>query len=136
VRKLVYLGVAVALSVVGLYLWEGPPVYIGEPIDGWVVDADARMPLEGVVVVATWFKEAVWGFHPHTVGPVMVLEAVTDAHGHFRISDWGPTFRGWGAPGIRRPAIAILQEPLRTAHRRQCLPGVTLECPAALGLER
>ena len=106
-RKLLYLGVPVAFLVVGLYLWEGSPVYIGEPIEGWVVDADTRMPLEGVVVVAAWFKEAVWGFHPHTVGPVMVLEAVTDAHGHFRISGWGPTFRGWGAPEYDDPQLLL-----------------------------
>src|SRR6266566_9017922 len=59
VRKLPYLGVPLALSVVGLYLWGGSPFYIGEPIEGWVVDADTRMPLDGVVVVATWFKETV-----------------------------------------------------------------------------
>jgi len=104
-----YLGVPLALSVVGLYLWGGSPFYIGEPIEGWVVDADTRMPLDGVVVVATWFKETVLSFHPHTVGPVMVLEAVTDGHGHFALPGWGPRLRGRGHPYYDDPQLLLFK---------------------------
>lgn len=68
-----------------------PLTYSAEPIEGWVVDAETKQPLEGVVVTANW--ELRGGASPGgstAIGQLMVLEAVTDKNGRFYFAAWGP----------------------------------------------
>lgn len=63
--------------------------YKAEPIVAWVVDAETKQPLEGVIVVAHWQLEG--GLEGgDRVGQVMIMETVTDAKGRFYFPGWGP----------------------------------------------
>jgi hypothetical protein len=66
----------------------GASRYSAEPTQAWVVDKTTGKPIEGVVVVAHW--ELRWGFEGGSVLDMKVLEATTDAQGHFSIPGWGP----------------------------------------------
>ena len=66
--------------------------YKADPIEAWVVDAETKQPLEGVVVVAHWqLKGGLEGGNP--VGQMMVMETTTDAMGRFIFPGWGPKLR-------------------------------------------
>lgn len=64
---------------------EGAPLYILEPIDAAVVDAQTQQPVEGAVVVAHW--QLVRGSFdgPRDAGQLAVRETVTDRTGRFHI---------------------------------------------------
>ena len=62
--------------------------YSAEPIEAWVVDAETRQPIEGVIVVAHW--ELVGPMENYPVGQIEVLESVTDKNGRFHFPAWGP----------------------------------------------
>jgi hypothetical protein len=61
----------------------GSPLYIADPIEAWVVDAETNKPIEGAVVVANWqlVKGGLDG--PRQLGQLEVKEAVTDKAGRF-----------------------------------------------------
>lgn len=64
--------------------------YSAEPIEAWVVDAETKQPIEGVIVTANWQLQsgnAGGSFHG---GQLMVMETVTDKQGRFYFSGWGP----------------------------------------------
>lgn len=68
--------------------------YTAEPIEAWVVDAETKKPLGGVIVVAHWqLKGGLEGGNP--VGQMMVMETVTDTKGRFYFPGWGPKLRPW-----------------------------------------
>lgn len=63
--------------------------YSADPITATVVDAETKLPLEGVVVAAHW--EMKGGLEGGNVeGEVMIMEAVTDSAGKFHFPAWGP----------------------------------------------
>lgn len=64
--------------------------YRAEPIEAWVVDAETKQPIEGVVVTANWELETgtLGGNVP--AGQLMVMETVTDRKGRFYFPAWGP----------------------------------------------
>lgn len=62
--------------------------YSAEPIEAWVVDAETKQPIEGVIVVAHW--ELVGPMENYPVGQIEVLESVTDKNGRFHFPAWGP----------------------------------------------
>lgn len=69
--------------------------YSAEPFSATVVDAESKLPLEGVVAVVSWKLEG--GLEGGSSrGPLMLLEAFTDEHGRFNIPSWGPK----RAPGV------------------------------------
>lgn len=70
-----------------------PVTYSAEPIEAWIVDAETKQPLEGVVVVAHWVLEG--GIHVDRMGDFMIIETVTDKNGRFYFPAWGP-LRHWG----------------------------------------
>jgi hypothetical protein len=82
---LVTLGLGVSLPAHAFTLY-----YTADPIEAKVIDADTKQPLEGVVVVAHWelVLSSPGGDSP--AGQLMVMEAVTDKNGTFRIPGWGP----------------------------------------------
>lgn len=67
-----------------------PLTYSAEPIEGWVVDAANKQPLDGVIVTANWELSNAFGA---AVGQMMVMETVTDANGRFYFPAWGPKLR-------------------------------------------
>lgn len=77
-------------ALAGLPACATPSVYSAESIRAWVVDAETKQPLEGVVVVAHWqlFYSTVGGRVPG--GQLMVLESITDRDGKYTFPAWGP----------------------------------------------
>lgn len=67
-----------------------PLTYSAEAIKGWVVNAETKQPLEGVIVTANWELSNAFGA---PVGQMMAMESVTDASGRFYFPAWGPKFR-------------------------------------------
>lgn len=82
----------ILVCVVALPACATPVTYSAEAIEAWVIDADTKRPLEGVVVVAHWVLEG--GIHVDRVGELVILETVTDKNGRFYFSGWGP-IRHW-----------------------------------------
>lgn len=62
--------------------------YSAAAIQGWIVDATTRRPIQGVNVVAEWTLE--FGLEGGTGYSWVVLETVTDAAGRFAFPAWGP----------------------------------------------
>ncbi len=69
-------------------------MYAATALEAWVKDAQTDQPLDGVIVVAHWKLRE--GFHPDTVGELMVMETVTDATGRMYFSAWGPRVAALG----------------------------------------
>lgn len=64
--------------------------YSAEPIEAWVVDAETKQPIEGVIVTANWqLEEGTLGGNV-LAGQLMVMETVTDKNGKFAFLGWGP----------------------------------------------
>lgn len=64
--------------------------YSAEPIEAWVVDAETKQPIEGVIVTANWqLEEGTLGGNV-LAGQLMVMETVTDKNGKFAFPGWGP----------------------------------------------
>lgn len=82
--------------LMGLPACATPVTYSADPIEAWIVDADTKQPLEGVIVTANWqlFHSTVGGRVPGD--QLMVLEAVTAKDGKFTFSAWGPKLALWG----------------------------------------
>jgi len=67
--------------------------YSAEPIEGKVIDHETGQPIEGANVVAQWVLAGGW--EGHHIDRWIVIEAVTDAEGRYRIPGWGPKWRPW-----------------------------------------
>jgi hypothetical protein len=64
--------------------------YSAEAIEARVLDEESGQPLEDVVVVANWLLMR-GGLGGRTqIGPLMVLEVVSDAKGRISFPAWGP----------------------------------------------
>ncbi|MCF6199453.1 MAG: hypothetical protein L3J67_08665 [Hyphomicrobiaceae bacterium] len=72
----------VGLVVVAFTL-TGCTRYSAEPIEGWVIDADTKKPIEGVIVVANWqlHKSTIGGRIP--AAHLNIMETLTDKNGRF-----------------------------------------------------
>lgn len=83
--------------------------YSAKPIEAWVVDAETKKPLEGVIVVAHWqLKGGLEGGNP--VGQMMVMETVTDKNGRLYFPGWGPKLRPWyGELKNQSPGILLFK---------------------------
>ena len=62
--------------------------YSAKEIEGWVVDAETKQPLEGVNVVARWHLN--FGLDRRVDASLMLMEAVTDQSGRYYFPAWGP----------------------------------------------
>ena len=84
--------------------------YSAEPIEGWVVDADTKRPIEDVIVVANWqlHKSTAAGKVP--AAHLNIMETLTDKYGLFYFDTWGPTFAKWGFFIDRDPALFFYKE--------------------------
>lgn len=74
----------------GLPACAKPLTYSAEPIEAWVIDAETKKPMEGVIVTANWqlVEGTLGGSRP--LGQLKVMEAVTDKNGRFAFPAWGP----------------------------------------------
>ncbi|ROZ76070.1 carboxypeptidase-like regulatory domain-containing protein [Ramlibacter sp. WS9] len=70
--------------------------YSAKPIEGWVVDAATKQPLEGVNVVAHWVVN--FGMEGGQGTDLMLMETVTDRNGRYAFPGWGPTQLPVGRP--------------------------------------
>ena len=115
--------------------------YSAEPIEGWVIDADTKKPIGGVIVVANW------QLHKSTVGGIIpaahlnVAETLTDNNGLFYFEEWEPKTAQWGFFIDRDPELLFykkgyeyrsLKNPLRaeidtSKVRRSVWNGETIE---------
>lgn len=87
----------------------GSLTYSAEPIEGWVIDAVTKKPLDGVVVTANWqLEEGTFGGSV-PVGQLMVLEAVTDKDGHYGFPAWGPKKAPRGHLVIEDPKLLFFK---------------------------
>lgn len=78
--------------------------YRGAAIEGRVIDAQTRQPIQGVVVVADW---QLYGrtFHPDIIGRLLLQETTTDANGVYRLPAWGPLRAKEGVIDRGSPAL-------------------------------
>ena len=88
--------------------------YSAKEIEGWVVDAETKQPIEGANVVADWWLKIGKGGRS-----LVLMEAVTDKNGRFYFPAWGPTEIPSAYPPDARltnqdPAIRILKIGYRT----------------------
>lgn len=91
--------------------------YRGAAIEGWVVDAQTKQPLEGVIVVVMWELEH-GGFHPGQAGALFRKEAVTDGQGRFAFPAWGPMKAERGFMRDATPYIAFFKRGYKTHQVR------------------
>lgn len=83
---------------------QHPFLYWGQAITGWVVDAETRRPVEGVVVVAQWVHTGGYRLH--------VAEVLTEHDGRYHVPAWGPKPRHVLAPrlsGYNDPQILMFK---------------------------
>ena len=91
--------------------------YRGAPIEGWVIDAQTKQPLEGVIVVVMWELEH-GGFHPGQAGALFRKETVTDSKGRFAFPAWGPMKAEKGFVRDSTPYIAFFKWGYKTHQVR------------------
>ena len=70
--------------------------YSAESTEGWVIDADTKKPIEGVIVVANWqlHKSTMGGKRP--ADHLNIMETTTDNDGLFYFEGWGQKTALWG----------------------------------------
>lgn len=95
-RKLIIdfgLGLLLMITVPGCasVLGSAPLFYRAELIEGRVLDAETRQPIEDAVVIAQWILATPPEGHHNNYW--IVIEAVTDAEGRYKIPGWGPKWR-------------------------------------------
>ena len=84
--------------------------YSAEPIEGWVIDADTKKPIEGVIVVANWqlHKSTVGGKIP--AAHLNILETLTDNNGLFYFEGWESKTAQWGFFIDRDPELLFYKK--------------------------
>lgn len=83
--------------------------YSAEPIEAWVVDAETKQPLEGVVITANWqLEEGTFGGNVQA-GQLNVMETTTDKEGRFRFHGWGPLKVAKGHLVNRDPQLLLFK---------------------------
>lgn len=88
-----------------------PQRLTADSIEGWVVDADTKKPLQGVNVVADWILFG--GLEGGNVdGHIHVSETVSNVDGHFFLPSWEPLWTGIGF-GHRNPRIILFKSGYR-----------------------
>jgi hypothetical protein len=111
--------VGVGLGLLILLAWW-PPVYIGLPISGQVVDAKTGEPLAGVAVLSYTNLYARFGIiHPGDVmGAYRAAESVTDEDGRFYFWPWIGIRPIWGRlRWDRTPTVEFFKAGYLPEHR-------------------
>ena len=84
--------------------------YSAEPTEGWIIDADTKKPVEGVIVVANWqlHKSTMGGKRPPDHPNIM--ETTTDNDGLFYFEGWGQKTALWGFFIDRDPELLFYKK--------------------------
>jgi len=84
--------------------------YSAEPTEGWVIDADTKKPIEGVIVVANWqlHKSTLGGKRP--ADHLNIMETTTDYDGFFYFAGWEQKAALWGFFIDRDPELLFYKE--------------------------
>jgi hypothetical protein len=98
-----------AFSVIGLLLLSGCGLLPSRalPIEAWVVDAETKQPLEGVIVRVQWDKYF-GSIEIMGSSPFIIEETVTDSNGRFYFPEWEQRVPGgiltssldWASPDL------------------------------------
>lgn len=99
--------------------------YSAQPIEAWVVDADTKQPIEGVIVAARWELE--YGMEGGYASLLNILETETDKNGRFYFPAWGPKKIPDGLPAEARlkdadPALELFKSGYRVQALRNDKP--------------
>jgi hypothetical protein len=87
----------------------GSPLYIVDPIEGWVVDKETGAPIEGAIVVANW-QLVRQGLHgAHVSGQLDVQEVISDHAGRFRLEGFWRLNLPTRELGERDPQLIIFK---------------------------
>jgi len=101
--RFVFLPIAIlSLPVLYIVIFSAIPYYELMPFEGRVIDADTKEPIEGAVVLAVYFDEAITIAGTNTY-PIDAQETLTDRKGEFKISE----VREWFGP---RPGTVVKAE--------------------------
>jgi hypothetical protein len=90
-----------------------PLHYSAEPMEAWVVDAETKQPLEGVIVVAHWELRFGHAGGSSPVGQLMVMEATTGKDGKFVLPGWGPKIALASSLSNRAPQLLLFKSGYR-----------------------
>ena len=84
--------------------------YSAEPTEGWVIDAETKKPIEGVIVVANWqlHKSTIGGKVP--ADHLNIMETTTNSSGRYYFNGWGQKVASWGFFVDRDPQILFYKE--------------------------
>jgi hypothetical protein len=83
--------VLLALVLASIRPAFGLGVYWSPRIEGTILNASTKAPVEGVTVTATWIEIGIMGHGEVTLN---VAETETDAQGEYTLPAWGPRFYG------------------------------------------
>ncbi len=81
--------VLLVLAVVSIQPAAGMGVYWSPRIEGTIIDATTKAPIEGVIVTASWIMI---GFTGHGQFTLKVSETETSKQGAYTLPAWGPRF--------------------------------------------
>ncbi|HHH44848.1 MAG TPA: carboxypeptidase regulatory-like domain-containing protein [Gammaproteobacteria bacterium] len=79
--------VLLTLAALSIQPAAGMGVYWSPRIEGTIIDAITKTPVEGVIVTASWIQTGITG---HGQSTVKVSETVTTANGGYELPAWGP----------------------------------------------
>lgn len=88
-RRAAWLAAAVVAVLVSHAVY--PIINLSRSFSGHLVDAETGKPIEGAVVLATWFIDPTLTEGGHFAA-IAVEEAVTDVEGRYVVAGWGPRF--------------------------------------------
>jgi len=102
--------VRIALLGIAAFALTACNHYSAAPIEGWVIDADTKNPLEGVLVVANWqlHKSTIGGKIP--AAHLNIMETQTDKNGLFFFEGWEPRTAQWGFFIDRDPELLFYKD--------------------------
>lgn len=98
-----------AVTIVTLLVGLQVHVHSAGPIEGWVVDRQTGLPIEGAVVTASWQSEIQLPNGRVPKGQIAIREAVTDRNGRFYLKSWGPILSAGKGIGKGAPQLLLFK---------------------------
>lgn len=102
--------------------WGYSETYTAESIEGWVVDATSKQPIEGVVITANW---QLLGNMAYPIGQLMVMESVSDGKGRFHFPAWKKEDKTGGFIRAEGPLLLVFKNGYKLEGRYNESSGLT-----------
>jgi len=103
-----------------------PSFYTAENLDARVVDAETKLPIPGVIVVASWTLSG-GTMEGKPMGSLVAGEAITDNEGRFHIAGWGRTERpSSGILDVLDPEFVLYKPGYLLAYKTNYNPSIPL----------